>query len=95
MGRERTKRRRNEGKGRKEKQKTDLHRRTYCWSQHPNTEPGIKTRCWIAAVAARSAREGPGALQRRLRRRLRRRHLPFPQLSCIPAPCRSPARVQD
>lgn len=74
---------------------TDLHRRTYCWSQHPNTEPGIRTRCWIAAVVARSGRGARGAPQPRPRHP-RRQQLPVPRPPYrIPAPCRSPARAQD
>lgn len=48
------------------------HRRTYCWSQHPITEPGVRTRCWIVVVGVRRVRAVPDVLRRLLRRR---RHL--------------------
>ncbi|KYN40551.1 hypothetical protein ALC56_04860, partial [Trachymyrmex septentrionalis] len=71
-------------------------------SQHPITEPGIRTRCWIVADGTRRrAHVAPGvhhqvSSRRRRRRRRRRRCRPlYLRPSYIPAPCRSPARAQD
>ncbi|KYQ58990.1 hypothetical protein ALC60_01997, partial [Trachymyrmex zeteki] len=62
-------------------------------SQHPITEPGIRTRCWIVVVETRRrVHVAPGVPRHR---RPRRKNRPlYLRPSYIPAPCRSPARAQ-